>query len=126
MLHTRLVSFALAVAIFGCGGGGGDSTPTTPTTPTPPVTPGGPTATTAVTMQNNAFVPGDIVVAPGATVTWTNSDGIAHNVTFSDASITGSGNFSSGTRSILMPAAAATYTYSCTIHAGMAGTVKVQ
>jgi plastocyanin len=123
MLYTRLVSFALAVAILGCGGGGGD---TTPTTPTPPVTPGGPTATTAVTMQSNTFNPAAIQVSPGATVTWTNSDGYAHNVTFSDATITGSGNFSTGTRSIVMPAAAATYNYSCTIHPGMTGTVKVQ
>ena len=123
MVYTRLVSFALAVAILGCGGGGGDTTPTTPTTPNPP---GGPTVTTAVTMQSNTFNPAGIQVSPGATVTWTNSDGIPHNVTFSDATITGSGNFSTGTRSIVMPTAAATYAYHCTFHGGMTGTVKVQ
>jgi plastocyanin len=77
-------------------------------------------------MQSTAFNPPNIVVSPGATVTWTNNDGINHNVTFAGAGIAASGNFASGSRSIVMPTAAGTYGYTCTLHGGMNGTVKVQ
>jgi plastocyanin len=121
-MRTRLLSFSLAVAIAGCGGGGGGggSTPTTPTTPATPV------ATTSVSMKNTAFSPADIVVSPGATVTWTNDDGFAHNATFSNTAIASTPSFATGSQSVVMPTAAGTYSYTCTIHGGMNGTVKVQ
>jgi plastocyanin len=79
-----------------------------------------------VDIKSIAFNPSAIKVSPSATVTWTNSDGIAHNVTF-DGAVGASGNFSSGTASIVMPAVVGTYPYHCTIHgAGMSGTVQVQ
>jgi plastocyanin len=77
-------------------------------------------------MKNTAFNPADIVVAPGATVTWTNSDGFGHNATFSSAAVTSTGTFNTGTRTAVMPATPGTYSYTCTIHGGMNGTVKVQ
>jgi plastocyanin len=126
-MRTRLFSFTLAAAIIGCGGGGGgDSTPTTPTNPGTPGTPGQPTATTSVEMKGFAFNPPAIVVSPGATVTWTNSDNTNHNVTFSNTAIASTTEFASGSKSIVMPTAAGTYAYTCTLHGGMNGTVKVQ
>jgi plastocyanin len=96
----------------GGGGGGGGGTPV---------------ATTSVTLTTSlSFDPADIVVSPGATVTWTWANSTQHNVTFSNASITSSGNQSGGTFSSVMPTAAGTYNYSCTIHAGMNGSVQVQ
>lgn len=86
----------------------------------------GPVTTTSVTMQSTAFNPPDIRVSPSAVVTWTNMDATNHNVTFSDASIGTTGNFSSGAKTLAMPAAPGTYSYRCTIHAGMSGTVQVQ
>jgi plastocyanin len=65
-------------------------------------------------------------VSSGAVVTYTNNDAITHNVTFDNSSIGGSGNFSSGSKTLTMPAAAGTYTYKCTIHASMTGTVTVK
>lgn len=114
--------FVLLIAtLAGCGGsGGGGSTPTTPTPPSNPV------ATTSVSMQSSAFTPPDIVVSPGAVVTFTNNDGINHNVTFSSTSIQSTATFNSGSRTVTMPTAAGTYSYTCTLHAGMNGTVKVQ
>jgi plastocyanin len=83
-------------------------------------------ATTAVDMSGNQFKPSAIKVASGATVTWTNSDGINHNVTF-DGAVGSIPNFSTGSQALQMPAAAGTYTYHCTIHgAGMSGSVQVQ
>ena len=120
-MRIRLLLLSLAAAIVGCGGGGGGGgTPITPVTPTPPV------ATTSVTMKNTAFTPPDIVVSPGATVTWTNDDGTAHNATFSNAAITSTESFATGSRTVVMPATPGTYSYTCTIHGGMNGTVKVQ
>ncbi len=111
------------VAVSACGGGSSGSTPTTPTTPR---TPGTPVATTSVSLRNNLFDPVDIVVAPSATITFSNADGIAHNVSFANQTITSVPNWSTGDRTVAMPAATGTYGYTCTIHAGMNGTVKVQ
>ena len=86
----------------------------------------GPVTTTSVTMQGTAFNPPDIRVSPSAVVTWTNMDAINHNVTFSEAAIGATTNFSTGSKSLAMPAAPGTYNYRCTIHAGMSGTVLVQ
>lgn len=106
-------------ALAACGGGSG-STPTTPT-PTPT-----PTPTSSVSLQNTAFDPSAIVVSPSTVVTFTNNDGFAHNVTFDNQAIVSIADFATGSRTTTMPATAGTYSYHCTIHAGMHGTVKVQ
>ncbi len=84
-----------------------------------------PVATTAVNLSGNAFSPGVIRVTPGATVTFTNLDGINHNLTFTSGGITSVGNFSTGSRQVAMPTAPGTYDFRCTIHAGMNGSVQV-
>lgn len=89
-------------------------------------TQGTPVATTSVSLKNLAFAPGAIQVVPGATIQFTNNDGITHNVTFSASSITGVTDFDSGTRSVVMPVAPGTYAFRCTIHSGMTGSVLVQ
>lgn len=106
---------ALIVVASGCGGG-------TSAGPLPVV----PVATTAVSLRGNAFGPGAIRVSPGASVTFTNLDGVNHNLTFTNASISSVGDFATGQRQVTMPNTPGTYDYHCTIHAGMAGTVQVQ
>jgi plastocyanin len=112
------------LALTACGGG--DSSGGTPTTPFIPSTPSAPVATSAVTLQGNAFNPSNIVVAPSATVTFTNSDGINHNVIFSGQAVAPISEWASGNRTAVMPSTAGTYAYSCTLHPGMSGSVKVQ
>ena len=112
------------VAVTACGGGSsGDGTPTTPIVPK---TPGTPVATTSVSLRSNLFDPVDIVVAPSATITYSNADGRDHDVTFANQTITSVPRWTTGDRTVAMPAAADTYRYTCTLHAGMNGTVKVQ
>jgi plastocyanin len=111
----RLIILTAALALAACGGSDGISGSKGP-----------PVATTSVTLKNIAFAPGAIQVTPGATVQFTNNDGIAHNVTFDAGSITGATDFTSGTRSVAMPVTPGTYTYRCTIHSGMTGSVVVQ
>jgi len=104
---------ALAVALAGCGD---DSTG-----------PEGRVTTTSVTVRNNFFTPEDIAVSPSAVVTWTwDSSPIIHNVTFAGGAAASSVNMSTGTFQSTMPATAGTYSYQCTIHPGMTGSVLVQ
>ena len=123
-LHVIAVSsFALAAA---CGGGGtttnSPTSPTTPTTPVTPSTPASPVQTTSVSVSDNQFDPVNIQVAPGSTVTWTwVSNASLHNVTFSDG---GSGD-KIGSFSKSFPTAG-TFSYTCTLHGGMNGTVLVK
>jgi plastocyanin len=126
-MRARALVAGLVVVITGCGGGGGSSGGG-PTGPTGPGNPGTDTrvTTTSVAMRNSAFVPPAIRVSPSAVVTFTNEDGIDHNVTFASTSISSVGAYSSGTRTVTMPAAAGTYSFSCTLHTGMNGSVQVQ
>ena len=118
-LRFMIATFSLVAA---CGGGGSD----TPINPIIPSTPDTPIATTAVSLQDLAFNPNHILVAPSAVVTFTNNDRIAHNVIFANQNIASITEWTSGDRTATMPAAPGTYSYTCTIHPGMSGTVKVQ
>ena len=102
-----LVTFLLAVAAAcggddpmepsgGGGGGGGGGTPT---------------MTTSVDVDDNLFDPASIQVSPGATVTFNWIGDFQHNVTFSDASITGIGNHDSGSFTAVMPTTPGDYAY---------------
>jgi plastocyanin len=70
-------------------------------------------------------MPDDLNVAVGTTVTWTNTDSVAHTSTSDEAgwnsgSIAPAGQFSVAFQN------AGTFSYHCTIHPGMVGTVVVR
>jgi plastocyanin len=89
--------------------------------------PAGPDQSGAVSVTDAGFDPEDIVVAPGATVTWTWTGSLDHSVVFADASIMDSPTQASGTFSTTMPTAPGTYTYLCSQHpVVMTGSVQVQ
>ncbi len=125
-MRPSLMILPLAAAILACGGSSDSTGPSGGGGGGGGGGGAGPVATTAVEMKGSAFTPSAIKVASGATVTWTNSDGIDHNVTFDGAAVPASGNFSTGNKALTMPAAAGTYTYKCTLHPGMSGSVLVQ
>lgn len=81
-------------------------------------------ATPTVAIVDMAFTPATLTVPVGTTVTFTNNDGSNHIVAFAD-----------GQRSPRLPmgksytrtfTAPGTYTYACTIHPHMTGTITVQ
>lgn len=82
----------------------------------------------AVTVAGSAFVPRDVVVRVNGTVTWTwNPAGIAHNVIYTSGPTPrppDSPTQSEGTHAQTF-LATARYQYTCTIHAGMEGTITV-
>jgi plastocyanin len=81
----------------------------------------------SVNIQNFAFDPPNITVAPGTTVTWVNNDSAPHTVTATDPA----GAFDSGTLqpgqsySFTFTQPGTTYAYYCAIHPSMTGTVTV-
>jgi plastocyanin len=95
-----------------------------PVEPAEPPTDGLPALEVAAAISGNAFVPADLEVSAGATVTWTSEDAVPHTVTAVD------GTFASG---VLAEADAFTHTfetpgpydYFCAIHPDMRGRVTV-
>lgn len=137
-LATRLVPMALlliaALAVVGCGGN-------TTTTAAPPVettaatsatTIGGGTDTTAgsdtanaVLIASFAFSPSSLTVKVGDTVTWTNNDSASHTVVADDGSFK-SADLGQGASYQFTFKTAGAYTYKCSIHPSMTGTIVVQ
>jgi plastocyanin len=103
----------------GGGGGGGSGTP-------PP---------TAVTVNmltsgeygeaNNSFSPSTVTIARTGAVTWSNESAVLHNVTFTEAGAPANiPNMGAGSTVRTFPTAGS-FSYQCTNHAGMNGTVTV-
>ena len=121
-MRSRLMLVPFA-ALLACGGGYDSSGPGTGgggSTPAP--------TTAAVNMTANQFSPKSVRIAKGGIVTWTNSDGYAHDVTFDgNPGVANIPAFLTGSQSATMPAAATSIAYHCTIHgAAMSGTIKVE
>lgn len=113
------------------------ATPSPSPTPAPTASPSpSPTATAAATQaaaadpeQRATNIAGTafearIEVAVGSTITWTNQDGVVHTVTATDRSID-SGTFPQGQTYSLTFNSSGTFSYFCTVHPFMRGTVVV-
>jgi plastocyanin len=111
-------AFALLGLAAGCGDGATDPGD------------GEPVATTSVSVRDNFFQPPNIVVSPGATVTWTWQGSLIHNVTWVASSLPDSPDQATGTFGATMPSSAGTHVYYCTFHgtptSGMRGTIRVE
>ena len=79
----------------------------------------------ASTLGSQAFAPDDLNVAAGTTVTWKNTDAVAHTST-SDAAGWDSGVVNPGGQFSTAFQTPGTYRYHCAIHPGMVGTVVVR
>jgi plastocyanin len=76
-------------------------------------------------MRNLAFVPGTVEIAAGTTVEWLNNDPLSHSVTADDNSFS-SGLIAPGRKWRHTFTTPGTYTYHCTPHPFMKGTVVVK
>jgi len=77
-----------------------------------------------ITIQNFAFDPAALTVKVGTTVTWTNQDSVQHSAT-SDNGIFDSGLLSKGQSFSYTFSQAGEYTYHCSIHPKMVGSITV-
>lgn len=84
-----------------------------------------PPVSNSVSIANMAFSPATLTVTAGTTVTWTNSDGMAHTVTADNSSFD-SGNMAMGAKYSKVFSTPGTYAYHCIIHPEMKGTVIVK
>jgi LPXTG-motif cell wall-anchored protein len=81
-------------------------------------------ASGGVSIQGFAFHPGSMTVDVGDTVTWTNHDSAAHTATANDGSFD-TGALKQGQSASHTFNQAGTFSYICTIHPNMHGTVTV-
>lgn len=123
----------LTLALAGCSSssspsGSGSATTTAPATATTASSGGGAAAGDTITIQNFAFSPAALTVAPGATVTVVNKDSVTHTVTSTTSgTVFTTGNVAGGaTATFKAPAKAGSYSYICSIHTYMHGTLTVQ
>ena len=79
----------------------------------------------AVTIGNNFFDPASVDITVNGTVSWTNTSGQLHNVTFATLAANNIPNHSTGSNTKTF-STAGTFAYECTIHgSAMSGTVIV-
>ena len=81
--------------------------------------------TNMVMVANYAFNPAVITVKSGTKVTWTNSDAVSHSVTQDSGTMLKSDLFARGQSYSYTFTTAGTYSYHCTPHLYMKGTVVV-
>jgi len=79
----------------------------------------------SINISGFKFDPANITVKVGTTVTWTNQDSAAHTITADDRSWT-SDNLNQGATYSHTFDQAGTFTYKCSIHPSMVGTIIVQ
>jgi plastocyanin len=124
----------MALTLAACSSSGSSTATTSGSTSGSTATTSGSTATTsgstasstdAITIQNFSFHPSSITVAPGATVTVTNKDQVAHTITSSSGAFN-TGDVAPGqSKTFTAPNKAGSYPYICSIHQYMSGTLVV-
>jgi plastocyanin len=133
-MTRRLAALAEAVTNQSLPVPGQSATPATPTAspsaaPTPAVAGQQVTGLTAAqTVQETAalaFDPASATVSSGGVVLWTNPGTVPHNVTFDANPEITSGTMSPGDRYEVRFTKAGRYSYHCTFHPGMNGSVTV-
>ncbi|MEV4443758.1 cupredoxin family copper-binding protein [Streptomyces sp. NPDC049577] len=77
-----------------------------------------------VSISDFSFQPQDLSVKPGDTVVWTNADNVKHTTT-SDSGAWDSGLLAKGQSFSETFTTAGTYTYHCTPHPFMTGSIEV-
>lgn len=81
--------------------------------------------TKSVSIKGMAYSPATVTISAGDTVTWTNNDDRDHTVQTTDGVIN-SGNLSPGKSWSYTFKSAGTYSYGCTYHPRMKGTITVK
>jgi len=84
-----------------------------------------PAATNKVTISNFSFSPSQITVKKGTTVTWTNSDNTPHTVTADSGTGPNSDTLQSGDTYSFKFDTVGSFSYHCSFHSYMHGTVVV-
>ncbi|MFE1962224.1 cupredoxin family copper-binding protein [Streptomyces sp. NPDC059479] len=124
---AAILAAVCVTALVGCSHSSGGGKPAGSTRPSPgSASPSG-GGQDQVTIDNFAFMPAALTVAPGARITVTNKDDTAHTVTATAGKAFDTGTVDAGrTVTFTAPAKAGVYPYICTIHPFMKGTLTVR
>jgi plastocyanin len=136
-LLLLLACAALSLVVAGCGGddddggGGGAQNDEQPAESgggggAEKESGGGAGGGTQVAMKGIKFNPASVTVSAGDTVTWTNDDTVGHDVTGDGFKSGDPGAMQNGDTFEHAFDKAGTFDYVCTVHPGMAGSVKVK
>ena len=114
-----IVVFA-SLAVTACGS---SSTPSSPTPPNP-----GPDITINITGINGAqsFAPSPTTVNAGQRIVWKNTDTRSHDASADNGTFTTPVLAAGASSDPITMNARGTFTYKCTIHPSMVGTITVQ
>ena len=120
-LGRSTIGFSLlAVALALAGSACGSSSPSAPTT----------SADVTISMLGDrgsqSYSPNPATMRVGQTVAWKNTDSTAHDATQDAGRFTTTTVNAGATSAPLTMSTAGTFTYHCTIHPGMVGTITVQ
>jgi plastocyanin len=113
---------ATLVAVSACDTNGANGLGSTPTAPTDP--PHSVTVDVAEINGPYSFYPSPITVKSNQTVVWRNLDTVTHHVVLDGGSVD-TGTLAPGTLSQPMAIGAGTWSYHCSIHPTMVGSVTV-
>lgn len=116
-MRSAAVRLVLASTVLGAAGCFSDRPSTGPTPP--------PAGGQAVQIFNFAYVPPDLTVRTGSTVTWTNDDDAPHTVSSDDNTTFDSGVFDLGMTFQFTAGDPGTFTYFCRIHPFMRASLTV-
>lgn len=123
-MHSSLKALALigliSLLLAACGGAQAATQPASQPATTPSLS----ASEARVTIQGFAFDPAELTVKVGTTVTWTNQDGTTHTITSDDA-VWDSGRVSPGGTYIRVFDKVGSFSYHCSIHTSMKGTIVV-
>ena len=124
-MSARLIAIIITgMFITACGG---SSSPSAPSGSTP--APAGSTTVTvpagASGLTTTAYAPNPLTVSTGTTVSWLNNDNTTHTST-SDGNAWSSGDIAPGGRFNFTFTSSGRFTYHCTLHPNMVGTIVVQ
>jgi plastocyanin len=115
---AAVVVLGVALAVAACSSGGSSSSSSGSA--------GGNTGGShSITIKNFAFSPGTLTVTAGTTVTVTNDDQVAHTLTGKTGGFA-TGDIAAGqSKTFAVPKSPGTYSYFCSIHQYMSGTLVV-
>jgi plastocyanin len=133
-LLLLLACLALGLVVAGCGGDDDDGGGGAQKSEQPAESGGGGDKQSGggagggaqVVMQGIKFNPASVTVSAGDTVTWTNEDSVGHDVTGDGFKSGDPGGLQNGDTFKHTFPKAGTFDYVCTVHPGMAGSVKVK
>ncbi len=134
-LAILFVSSLALVAVVGCGGSSSSpSQAASQPASLPASQPAGSagaacaevaTGTVTVNIEGNAYAPDPVTAAVGDAIQWTNADAVPHTATLDEGDC-GTETIEAGATLGLVFNVAGTYTYHCTVHPEMKGTIEVE